>query len=223
MNASFEPGPSDEVVPVPWTALDDHLHYTCAVVGDLRRDGLATRRPVPTMMRLGHGELPVAEGPSGVAYFQAAGDGSYTQSSAFAFGSTGFVVGMLAVNAISNHAARKRAEADLQLRWMAGTPGSVMVSSTRVHFWSAQESFSLWWSGLDMIDLDGPDAVVFRYEATDGSERIVRFQTYWSALIFALAAYDSFPAHPRWVSGDWLPRGFEEHCQAHGKERFAVR
>ncbi|PRY62134.1 hypothetical protein [Glycomyces artemisiae] len=222
--------PSDELEPAggqtaaEWTQYDSHLHYACAVVQGLRRNGLSDWRPVPTLVRTDPGELPVADGQATPMYFQAAGDGSYSTSGMFAFGSVGFVAGALAVNAIANNAAKRRAQADLQRRWMPGPPGSIMVSTTRVMFWSHTEQYSIYWSGLDMIDLTGPDTVVFRYRGNDtGADTIVQFQTMSAVLIFALAAHDSFPNHPRWLSGGWLPIGFEDHCDACGYPRPEVR
>lgn len=221
-SSELEPGENHPVV--EWTAYDAHLHYTCAAVQDLRQTGLQGWRPIATMARTDPGELPLVEGPAVPMYFQAAGDGSYQQSDMFAFGSAGFVAGMFAVNAIANSAARRQAQADMQRRWMPGPPGAVMVSPTRVLFWSHAENYSLYWSGLDMIDLTGPDTVMFRYRgAANGQDIVMQFQTMWAVLIFALAAHSSFPNHPRWLSGGWLPIGFEDRCEAAGHPRPHVR
>ena len=222
--------PSNELEPlegqpaVEWTSYDAHLHYTCAAIQDLRQTNLHGWNPIPTMARTDPGEMPLAEGPAVPMYFQAAGDGSYSQSGMFAFGSAGFVAGAFAVNAIANSAAKRKAQADLQRRWMPGPAGVVMVSTTRALFWSHTENYSLYWSGLDMIDLTGPDSVMFRYKGADnGLDTVVQFQTMWAVLIFALAAQSTFPNHPRWRSGDWLPIGFEDRCEAAGHPRPDVR
>ncbi|MCC3762139.1 hypothetical protein K3N28_03510 [Glycomyces sp. TRM65418] len=209
---------------VEWTVYDAHLHYTCAAVQDLRQTGLQGWNPVPTMARTDPGEFPLAEGPATPMYYQAAGDGSYQQSGMFAFGSAGFVAGMFAVNAVANSAARRKAQADLQRRWMPAPPGVVMVSQTRALFWNPNENYSLYWDGLDMIDLTGPDSVMFRYKGVDtGLDTVVQFQTLWAVLIFALACHAAFPNHPRWRSGEWLPVGFEDRCAAAGHPRPEVR
>lgn len=222
--------PSDEISAlspepaVEWTEYDAVLHYTCAVVQGLRTDGLQSWRPVPTMARLDPGERPVVDGAAVPLYFQAAGDGSYTTGGMFAFGSAAFVAGAFAVNAIANNAAKRRAQADLQRRWMSGPPGGIMVSASRVLFWNSAETFSIYWSGVDMVDLTAPDMVMFRYRGRDdGREIIIQLHTYWASLIFALAAMDSFPNHPRWIAGDWLPVGFEDRCEAAGHPRPNVR
>jgi hypothetical protein len=222
--------PSNELEPlegqpaVEWTAYDAHLHYTCAAVQDLRQTNLAGWNPITTMARTDPGEMPLAEGPAVPMYFQAAGDGSYQQSGMFAFGSAGFVAGAFAVNAIANSAARRKAQEDLQRRWMPYPPGVVMVSPTRMLFWSHAENFSIYWTGLDMIDLTGPDSVMMRYKATaTGLDVVVQFQSMWAVLMFALACHQVFPNHPRWRAGEWLPIGFEDRCEAAGHPRPNVR
>ena len=221
--------PSDELEPqsqtaVEWTPYDAHLHYTCAIIQDLRQTGLQGWKPVPTMVRTDPGELPLAEGPAVPMYYQAAGDGSYSTSGMFAFGSAAFVAGAFAVNALANSAAKRKAQADLQRRWMAGPTGAVMISPSRVLFWNPTETYSIYWSGLDMVDLTGADTVMFRYKgAASGLDTVVQFQTMWAVLIFALAANDSFPNHPRWLSGEWLPIGFEDRCEMAGYARPNVR
>lgn len=219
----LEPLGADQPV-VEWTSYDAHLHYACAAIQDLRQTGLRGWNPIPTMARTDPGELPLAEGPAVPMYFQAAGDGSYSTSGMFAFGSAGFVAGAFAVNAIANSAAKRKAQADLERRWMPAPPGVVMVSPTRALFWSHTETYSLYWAGLDMIDLTGPDTVMFRYKGVDnGRDTVVQFQTMWAVLIFALAAHTTFPNHPRWRAGEWLPIGFEDRCEAAGHPRPDVR
>ncbi|MFE3449700.1 hypothetical protein ACFXJ8_12270 [Nonomuraea sp. NPDC059194] len=50
-----------------------------------------------------------------------------------------------------------------------------------------------------------------------GSRIVVEFHTPWASLIFGLAAVRFFRRHPRLLSGQWLPPGFEECCERLGQ------
>ncbi|MEV7416654.1 hypothetical protein [Streptomyces sp. NPDC089919] len=201
----------------PWTALDDHLLYTCGVVYDLMQGRLAERRPVPTMARLVPGELSLAVGPAARLTWRALGDGSYQHSSVMAFGSTAFVVGSLAGSALGNAARRNAAAADAQPRWVHDGTGELTVTNRRAYFGHPQSFLDLNWTGLDTIDLVAPDVFQCSFQNTHaGGYSTIQVHSMWASLVFVLAAHVAFPAHPRLLARGWLPPDFEARCAAVG-------
>ncbi|MEV0096026.1 hypothetical protein [Streptomyces sp. NPDC050738] len=208
----------------PWTELDDHLFYTCDVVHDLVGGRLPGRTPLPTMTRLEPGELSLASGPAARATWRAVGNGSYRHSSSFAFGSTSFVVGSMAADAIGNASRRNQAAANAQPRWVGDGHGEVTVTDRRAHFAHPQNWLNLNWSGLDTVDLVAPDVFQCAFHESGGAGYLtIRLHSLWASLIFVLAAHSAFPAHPRLLSGGWLPPGFEAKCAAVGRVCPPVR
>lgn len=210
--------------PVPWTAWDDHLLYTCGVVDDLKHERLGARRPVPTMARMAPGELSLAVGPAARHTWRALGDGSYTQSSVLALGSPAFVIGSMVGSAVGNAHRRNRAQQDAQPRWVLEGPGEVTITDRRAYFGHPQSPLELGWSGLDTIELAAPDRFQCSFQDMyGGGYCTVQLQSLWASLMFVLAAHAAFPAHPRLLSGGWLPPGFEERCAAAGRGCPSVR
>lgn len=202
----------------PWTALDDHLLYTCHVVHEVAEGRIGNCTPVPTRARLGPGEMPLAVGPAVRSSWRGLGDGTYTHGSMLAFGGPAFVVGSLVGSALGNAARRRRAAADAQPRWVTEGPGELTVTDRRACFGGGGGTFELWWSGLDAVDLVAPDIFQCSYQDRDGGgHRIARLQTLWASLMFALAAHAAFPVHPLLLSGGWLPPDFEARCAAAGR------
>jgi hypothetical protein len=208
----------------PWGPLDDHLLYTCGVVHDLTQGRLAHRPPLPTTTRLAPGELSLAAGPAARSTYRALGDGSYTQSSTMAMGSTGFVVGALAVNAMSNASRRNQAQAAAQPRWVLEGHGEVTVTDRRAIFSHPQSWLDLGWVGLATMDLAAPDIFECAFHDINGrGYTTVRLHSPWASLIFVLAAHAAFPAHPRLLTHGWLPPGFEARAAAYGRMCPSVR
>ncbi|MFE9568444.1 hypothetical protein ACFYMW_08075 [Streptomyces sp. NPDC006692] len=211
-------------LPAPWGALDDHLLYTCGVVHDLVAGRLANRPSLATMARLEPGERVLAVGPGARATWRGLGDGSYVHTSTMAFGSTGFVVGSMVGSALGNSARRRQAQANAQPRWVADGHGEVTVTDRRVNFGHPQSWLNLPWTGLDTVDLVGPDVFQCAFHSIHGNGYFtVQLHSLWASLIFALAAHAAFPAHPRLLSGSWLPPDFEARCAAAGRACPAVR
>ncbi|RFC74599.1 hypothetical protein DXZ75_28830 [Streptomyces sp. AcE210] len=91
-------------------------------------------------------------------------------------------------------------------------------------FGGAGGKLDLGWTGLDSADLVAAD--VFQCSFHDrygGGYSTARLQTPWVSLMFALAAHAAFPAHPRLLSGGWLPPDFELRCSAVGRRCPSVR
>ncbi|GHH50363.1 hypothetical protein [Streptomyces candidus] len=208
----------------PWGPLDDHLLYTCGVVHDLTQGRLHHRPPLPTTARLHPGELSLASGPAARSTWRALGDGSYNRSSTMAMGSTGFVVGALAVNAMGNASRRNQAMAAAQPRWVVEGQGEVTVTDQRAIFSHPQSWLDLPWNGLATMDLAGPDTIECAFHDINGKGyTTVRLHSLWASLIFVLAAHAAFPAHPRLLTHGWLPPGFEARAAAYGRPCPSVR
>ncbi|WP_433198788.1 hypothetical protein ACQP1G_04935 [Nocardia sp. CA-107356] len=222
----FDPGAEiDRLIAeqIGWSWFDDHVLYTCGVVDFLMKKQLAHIRPQATRVRLEADERCLAEGPAAWSVWQAVGDGSWTRRTIYAAGSLSFVAAAHIGNALANQSRRRRAEYGLQPRWVPARPGLAMVSQRRVFFHNPGHSFSIYWSGLDMVDLIGPDRLEFRYRDRHGTPQALRAQSPWAILMFALAAHTQFPNHPLLLSGNWLPSGFEDKCHIAGKTCPHVR
>ncbi|MEV7523751.1 hypothetical protein [Streptomyces sp. NPDC091371] len=210
--------------PPAWTAFDDHLLYTVRVVHDLMQGRLSERRPVPSAARLAPGELSLAVGPASRFTWRALGNGTYQHNSVVAFGGPAFVIGSMVGSALGNAARRNRAAADAQPRWVADGSGELTVTNRRAYFGQTQRFLDLNWSGLHAVDLVGPE--VFQCSFQDvygGGHCTVQLHSMWASLMFALAAHVAFPAHPRLLSGGWLPPDFEARCAAIGADCPPVR
>lgn len=210
--------------PVAWTVLDDHLFYACHVVHDLVEGRLGGRPPIPTTARLVPGEVPLAVGPALRLTWRPLGNGTYTHNNVLAIGGPALVIGSLVGSAMGNAARRRQALADAQPRWVPEGPGEVTVTDRGAFFGGAGGKLDLGWTGLDSVDLVASD--VFQCSFQDmygGGYFTARLQTPWASLMFALAAHAAFPAHPRLLSGGWLPADFEARCAAAGRRCPSVR
>ncbi|MEU6990007.1 hypothetical protein ABZ953_05010 [Streptomyces sp. NPDC046465] len=198
--------------------------YTCHVVDDLVRGRLGDRPPVPSTARLGPGELPVAVGPAARSTWRALGDGSYTHNTTLAVGRPAFVIGSLVGSALGNAARRRQAATHAQPRWVADGQGEVTVTDRRAYFGHPQSRLDLEWGGLDAADLTAPGVFQCSYrDMYTGSGQMVQLHSFWASLMFVLAAHAAFPAHPRLLSGSWLPPDFENKCRAYGRACPQVR
>ncbi|MFJ3817739.1 hypothetical protein [Streptomyces sp. NPDC090056] len=206
--------------PPPWSALDDYLWHTCEIVADIAQGQLARRPLVATPAPLREGERALVTGPAWPSYWRALGNGTYQHNQVFAVGQPAFVIGSLLGNAIGNSARRSEAARNAQPRWVPGEPGQITVGTKGayiVHPTNPAESVFLYWSGLDAIDLVAPDVFEAHYVSVVQRPVRMRLTTPWASLLFVLAAYYRFPAHPRLLTQGWLPPGFEQRSAAVGR------
>ena len=206
-----------------WTWFDDHLRYTCGVLDLLRRDELSQLPPTPTRIRLDPHEICLAEGPARWSFWRAAGDGGWTPNHIRVAGSPAFIAAAQLTNALANEARRQQAEAAAQPRWISERPGSVMISTRRIHLGNPDHVFAIRWSAFETIDLTAPDRMVARYSRRNGTFLQWQLRSPWAVLVFVVAAHRYFPNHPLLLSGNWLPAGFEEKCHLAGKSCPKVR
>ncbi|MER7109818.1 hypothetical protein [Streptomyces sp. NPDC000229] len=200
-----------------WSYLDDHLWHTCEIVADVLGGTVAQRPLLATRAPLAPGERALAVGPATRLTWRAFGNGSYTSSQVVAFGSPAFVIGSLLGNAVGNSVRRRQAARDAQPRWVVDGGGELTVTPRKAHFAGQNTSNELNYTGLDSIDLVGPDMVETSFISTVGRPCTLRLQTLWASLIFVLAALEAFPSHPRLLARGWLPLGFEQRCAAMGR------
>ncbi|MFG2775266.1 hypothetical protein [Streptomyces sp. NPDC048350] len=121
--------------------------------------------------------------------------------------------------ALGNASRRREAARNAQPRWVPDGAGEVTVAlkgAYFVHATNPNRSAYLYWSGLSQIDLVAPDVFQTHYISVANHPITLRLHTPWASLIFAMAAYNSFPNHPRLLTGGWLPPSFEERCAALG-------
>ncbi|MFI0371180.1 hypothetical protein ACH35V_25235 [Actinomadura sp. 1N219] len=127
--------------------------------GDLFRH-LATGgdlEPMPSVPTgLGLDEHPYADLPLEYSRFYAM-DVPYDHRSVFAFGSAGFVLGALAVNAAGNAIARNRARALAAPQWREYQVARVLLTSERLLIFTRIGPLSFWHGGLSEF-LPAPEA-----------------------------------------------------------------
>lgn len=196
-----------------WSPLDEYLWHTCDIIADLVEGRLNQRPRVATSARLAAGERPLAVGPAERHTFRALGNGSYSHSSVFAFGSPTFVIGSMVGNAMVNSSRRRTAEQNAQPRWVVDGGGELTITTNKIYFGHPVYWVELDWTGLDTADLVGPDVFQTSFRnVRDGKQLLIQFRTPWASLLFVLAALTAFPAHPRLLGRGWLPWGFEQRC-----------
>lgn len=201
-----------------WTQNDEFLWHTCDIVADVVT-GQADRRPlVASTARIAAGERALATGTGDQYRLRAVGNGRYRSTGVAAVGRPGFVVGALALNALSNASRRKRAQADTVPRWVHDGGGELTITQMSAYLVHPRNPLSLGFTGLDQIDLPEPGVFEARYHDMYGKGYMtVRVTTAWASLMFALAALAAFPAHPRLLGGTWLPPEFEARCNQFGR------
>ena len=210
--------------PASWTVLEDCLLSACRIVNGLVHGRLDTRPLVPTTVRLESGERVLAAGPAELYSWRALGDGSYVHEGMQVFGGLGFLLLSVLGSALVNAIRRRQAEADAESRWVAEEGAMATITDRRVCFRGPDTALDVGWDALDMVELVASDVVELSFDdIRHGDYRTLRVRSEWAALMFAIAAHTAFPAHPRLLSGGWLPPGFEERCAAIGRWCPSVR
>lgn len=212
----FAPPPGHVNTPA-WSSLDDHLWHSCEIVADLLAGGLARRPLIATTARLERDDRALAVGPGQRSTWRAPGNGRYQHNSVVAVGNPAFVIGSLVGSAVGNSARRRQAARDAQPRWMVDGPGEVTITRHKLHFASSTIGLDLDWKALGTIDLVSVATFQTSFVNTRGQQVTTMVHTPWASLAFAVAAITAFPAHPRLLSGGWLPPGFEQKCARFGR------
>ena len=212
----FAPPPG-HVNPPVWSSLDDHLWHSCEIVVDLLTGGLARRPLIATTARLEHGDRALAVGPGQRSTWRALGNGRYQHNNVVAVGNPAFVIGSLVGSAVGNSARRRQAARDAQPRWVVDGPGEVTITRQKLHFASSTIGLDLDWKALSTIDLVSVATFQTSFVNTRGQQVTTMVHTPWASLAFAVAAITTFPAHPRLLSGGWIPPGFEQKCARFGR------
>ncbi|MFF9402959.1 hypothetical protein [Streptomyces sp. NPDC014744] len=212
----FAPPPGHANTPA-WSSLDDHLWHSCEIVADLLAGSLARRPLIATAARLERDDRALAVGPGMRSTWRAPGNGRYQHNSVVAVGNPAFVIGSLLGSAVGNSTRRREAARNAQPRWMIDGPGEVTITRQKLHFASSTSGLDLDWKALSTIDLVWVDAFQTSFVNTRGQQVTTMVHTPWASLAFAVAAITAFPAHPRLLSGGWLPPGFEQRCARLGR------
>lgn len=212
----FSPPPRQGDRPA-WSALDDYLWHSCDIVADLLTGGLAQRPLIATTARLEHDDRALAVGPGQRSTYRALGDGRYQQNNVVAVGNPAFVIASLLGSAVGNTARRRQAARNAQPRWVFDGAGEVTITRQKLHLASSTIGLDLDWRALSTIDLVSADAFQTSFVNTRGQQVTTMVHTPWASLAFAVAAITAFPAHPRLLSGGWIPPGFEQKCARFGR------
>ncbi|QNE79267.1 hypothetical protein F0344_16545 [Streptomyces finlayi] len=91
------------------------------------------------------------------------------------------------------------------------------ITCQKLHFASSAGGLDLDWKALSTIDLVSVATFQTSFVNTHGQRVKTMVHTPWASLAFAVAAITAFPAHPRLLSGGWLPPGFEQKCARFGR------
>ncbi|MCY0943629.1 hypothetical protein [Streptomyces antarcticus] len=213
---AFAPPPG-HVNTLAWSSLDDYLWHSCEIVADLLTGGLARRPLLATTARLARDDRALAVGPGQRSTWRAPGNGRYQHNSVVAVGNPAFVIGSLLGSAVGNSARRRQAARDAQSRWMVDGSGEVTITRQKLHFASSTIGLDLDWKALSTIDLVSVATFQTSFVNTRGQQVTTMVHTPWASLAFAVAAITAFPAHPRLLSGGWIPPGFEQKCARLGR------
>lgn len=191
-----------------WTADDAALWNTVVIAGELDARRVPAHR-TGTSFALQSGEIAFVGGPFALDEWRADGDGSYQQSSTFAFGGPAFVAGALIGTAIGNSRRRSNARWAATPMWRPGFAGWVVVTNRGFHL-STDHANLFWnWESISQIDVVGRGQLVMFGESTGGPVRWM-IRTGWAELVFVLWAHQQHPDHPQYRGRGWLHPAWPE-------------
>ena len=201
-----------------WLPADTALWTTCHIVSDV-----VQRRPIEshiqTLFPLSPGVTALAMGGLLVDAFDAAGDGSYTHSTSFAFGTGLFglalAAGTLAASAAGKSNARNRAAADAQRAWRPLFGGSIFVTTHGFYLQTMEGLFEWTWDSIDLMQLVGYNCLILQGRSSTGPITW-RINSEWAELVFVLWALERHPSHPQLQDGSWLPANWLEWATHQG-------
>ncbi|WP_156096663.1 hypothetical protein [Amycolatopsis jejuensis] len=211
---------SASIAEAPWTYRDEVLSYTCQLAALLENGGDPAEVEevlAPFPGRNVAGERFWASGPVVVSDFRALGDGSWSVSTPFVFGTgalgVGLVAGSLAGSAVARSRARRNAAAAATPRWVPIENGALYLSEHGFHLYTPQ--VHPWsWGGITGAAMVAP-AVVHVAGNSKGGPVSWLLQSDWAELLFVSWAHAVHPRHPQLVTGQWLPPGWVEHARRH--------
>lgn len=206
----------------PWTYRDDVLSYTCHLAALMAGDadlGQVEEVLAPFPGRNVAGERFWATGAVVVSDFRAIGDGSWSVSTPMVFGTgalgVGLVAGSLVGGAIAKSRARRAAAAATVPRWVPIAHGALYLSAYGFHLHTPQ--VNAWhWAGVTGAEMVAPGVVHVTGNGKSGPVAWL-IQSEWAELLFVTWANAVHPRHPQLVTGQWLPPGWVEHANWHGR------
>ncbi|WP_409185179.1 hypothetical protein F9C11_13350 [Amycolatopsis sp. VS8301801F10] len=200
----------------PWTYRDDVLSYTCHLAGDADLSQVEeVLAPFPG--RNVAGERFWAAGSVVVSDYRALGDGSWSVSTPFVFGTgavgAGLVAGSLVGGAIARSRARQAAAAAAVPRWVPIEQGGIYLSPHGFHLYTPR--VLAWsWNSITGATMVAPAVAHVTGDSKNGPVSWL-IQSEWAELLFVTWANAMHPRHPQLVTGQWLPPGWVEHAQRH--------
>ncbi|MGI8456961.1 MAG: hypothetical protein ACR2LI_02440 [Propionibacteriaceae bacterium] len=203
-----------------WSDLDGARLLTCQIVHDIRGGRLPSVR-VQTMFRLSPGTVAFVCGPCRVDELRAAGDGSYSRSSGFVFGTGGLglalLAGSLAANAAGNARRRNRAMADAQVAFRPEFEAHLFVTNDGFVFQSHQGISGFRGVDVDAVQVIDPNVVLVQLRSDRGA-LTWRLWSPWAELLFVLWALDQHPDHPQMRDGSWLHPAWLDYARSQGHD-----
>lgn len=195
-----------------WTAYDDVLMYTCAVLSTIQERRWDDLADVTTHFPLQvEGERVLLEQPFRLLTWGAPGTGTYhrNDSTLIATGRIGvpLMFGHAVGRAVGNSHRKAAAAADAVPRWTPTDEGQLFVS-THGFYLHATNGLHRWgWESIDGAGIAGPALVQIQGQATTGPVNW-QLSTHAAELIFILWALVRHHDHPQLVTESWLPAGW---------------
>lgn len=202
-----------------WTNADSALWQTCRRAWELETGRTSSAPPIATYFPLQPGEVAWATGPLVIDEFRTAGDGTYQRSTFLAGGTGTFGLALLAAtaagSAIGNSNRRARAAADAAEAWRPCTRGSVVVTDGGFYIQDMRGVFRWDWNSIDLMQVAAFSTIVMQGQSDRGPV-MWRLFSDWAELIFVGWAHARHRQHPQYLSGQWLPAGWQEWVAAQG-------
>lgn len=192
---------------------------TCQIVSDIRRGVLPPVR-AQTMFRIPPGTVVFVGAPVRVFELRAAGDGTYTKSGGFVFGTgtlgLAMIAGSLAYNASANSSARRRAQQDAQVVFRHEFDGHLYVSNRGWIFHTAQGVHTWVFDAVSAMQMVQKNTLIMQGNS-DRGPLTWQLTCPYAELVFALWALDQHPQHPQLMDGGWLPDAWFAHASRMGR------
>lgn len=204
--------------------MNDHdyaVWHTLDIMRRIDRGRLHERPPVATTFapQIARDEHGLACGPFRLLGYCTAGDGSYVHNSStfFAWGRGGLAMtaGFAAGQAIGNASRRSRARADAQLAWREIDRGHLWVCDRGFYLDTPGGLFTWEWTAVSSMQLVAPASVQVTGNSTSGQIQWI-IESDWAELVLTVWAYHCHPNHPQYISGAWIPPGWQERVRATG-------
>lgn len=203
-----------------WSPQDQAMYLTCLIIDDIIHRRVPAIR-AQTMFAMKPGSAAFVSGPTRVDELRAAGDGSYSRSGGFVFGTgtlgMALVAGSLIGNAVSNNRARNQAMANAQVTFRHQFDGTLFACNDGWIFHTAQGVYNWDFGSVGAMQVIAPNTVLMQGQS-DRGPLTWRIISPYAELIFVLWALERHPQHPQLVDGSWLSSEWIAFARSHGRD-----